>query len=147
MFKGRHDLLMDNKGRVSIPTRYREVLQEQQDRHLVLTNFNTNKHKYLLAFPQNEWLQVEANLAAQAKLGSKYRHFQRYLVTVAEECPLDRQGRILVPPPLREYAEITREVVLGGMTRYIELWDKQAFLAHRQELESQDWEEEFQGLF
>lgn len=137
MFKGRHVLLMDNKGRISIPTRYREVLQERQDRLLVLTNYD----KYILAFPQSEWVKVEAKLAEQALFRKEFRKFQRFLISGVEECPLDRQGRILIPPTLREYARLTREVTLAGAVRCFEIWDRQAFETHWHDLEAQDFEE------
>ncbi len=131
MFKGSSFHLMDNKGRVSIPSRYRDVLQERQDRQLILTNFDG----YLLAFPQSEWLKIEAKLGELALFRKDLRAFQRFLISGVEECPLDRQGRILVPPSLREYAKLTREVALVGAVRCFEIWDRQRYEAHRTQLE------------
>ncbi|MDP3181539.1 MAG: division/cell wall cluster transcriptional repressor MraZ [Desulfobaccales bacterium] len=131
MFTGSYFHLMDNKGRVSIPPRYREILQERQDRQIILTNFDN----YLLAFPQSEWLKVEARLGEKALFNKDYRAFQRFLISGVQECPLDRQGRILVPQNLREYAKLTREVSLVGAVRCFEVWDRQTFEAHRKKLE------------
>jgi len=131
MFTGSYFHLMDNKGRVSIPPRYREILQERQDRQLILTNFDN----YLLAFPQSEWLKVEARLGEKALFNKDYRAFQRFLISGVQECPLDRQGRILIPQNLREYAKLSREVSLVGAVRCFEVWDRQTFEAHRKKLE------------
>lgn len=131
MFTGSYFHLMDNKGRVSIPPRYREILQERQDRQIILTNFDN----YLLAFPQSEWLKVEARLGEKALFNKDYRAFQRFLISGVTECPLDRQGRILIPQNLREYAKLSREVSLVGAVRCFEVWDRQTFEAHRKKLE------------
>ncbi len=131
MFTGRHYHFMDNKGRVSIPSRYREILQERKDRQLVLTNFQG----YILAFPAAEWQKIEAKFAEQPLFRKDLRNFQRFLISGVEECPLDRQGRILVPPNLRDYAKLSREVCLVGAVRCFEIWDKVAYEAHWKQLE------------
>ena len=137
MFTGSYFHLIDNKGRVSIPPRYREILQERKDRQLILTNFDN----YLLAFPQSEWLKVEVRLGEKALFDKDYRAFQRFLISGVAECPLDRQGRILIPQNLREYAKLTREVSLVGTVRCFEIWDRQTFESHRKELEASIKEE------
>jgi MraZ protein len=131
MFTGSFHHVMDNKGRVSIPARYREILQERQDRQLILTNFDG----YLLAFPQSEWVKIEAKLGELALFRKDLRAFQRFLMSGVEECPLDRQGRILIPQNLRDYAQLNREVALVGAVRCFEIWDRLAFEAHRRQLE------------
>ncbi len=137
MFTGSYFHLMDNKGRVSIPSRYRDIVQERKDRHLVLTNFRG----YIMAFPQSEWAKIEARLAEQPLFRKEVRDFQRFLISGAEECPLDRQGRILIPPNLRDYAQLSREVCLVGAIRCFEIWDRQTFEAHRKQLEESITEE------
>ena len=131
---------MDNKGRVSIPSRYREILQERKDRQIVLTNLQQRLDKdapenirYVLAFPYSEWQKIEARLAEQPLF--RNRNVQRFLISAVEECPLDRQGRILVPPDLREYANLSREVCLVGAVRCFEIWDRVAYEAHAKQLE------------
>jgi MraZ protein len=122
---------MDNKGRVSIPARYREILKDRKDRQIILTNFGG----YLLAFPQSEWSKIEAKFAEQPLFRKDLRNFQRFLISGVEECLLDRQGRILVPPNLRDYARLSREVCLVGAVRCFEIWDRGTFEAHRKQLE------------
>ena len=127
MFKGRSFHTMDNKGRVSIPVRYRDILQESQDNQLVLTNWEG----YILAFPQAEWERVEHDLVKLDRFTKANRDFLRHIVSGAEECPLDKQGRILIPQTLREYAKLDREVAIIGMVSNFEIWDRERYEAHR----------------
>ena len=131
MFKGSFFKIMDNKGRVSIPVRYREILQERQDRQLILTNWDG----YILAFPQSEWVKVEAKLGELALFRKDYRAFQRFLISGVEECPLDRQGRILIPQSLRDYGKLGRDVAIVGVVRNFEIWDRVNYDNHRKQLE------------
>ncbi|OGP74346.1 MAG: division/cell wall cluster transcriptional repressor MraZ [Deltaproteobacteria bacterium RBG_13_58_19] len=131
MFTGSFFHFMDNKGRVSIPARYRELLQERQDRQVILTNFDG----YLLAFPQSEWVKIEGKLGDLALFRKDLRAFQRFLISGVEECPLDRQGRVLIPQNLRDYAKLSREVTLVGAVRCFEIWDRVTYEAHRKQLE------------
>jgi MraZ protein len=131
MFTGSYFHTMDNKGRVSIPARYREILKDRKDRQIILTNFGG----YVLAFPQSEWNKIETKFAEQPLFRKDVRAFQRFLISGVEECLLDRQGRILVPPNLRDYARLSREVCLVGAIRCFEIWDRVTFESHRKELE------------
>jgi MraZ protein len=131
MFRGSSFHTMDNKGRVSIPVRFREVLQERQDRQLILTNWEG----YILAFPHSEWIKLEAKLGELATFRKDYRNFKRFLLSGVEECPLDRQGRILIPQSLREYAKLGREVAIIGQVQNFEIWDRERFEANRKQLE------------
>ncbi|MGQ9687310.1 MAG: division/cell wall cluster transcriptional repressor MraZ [Desulfobaccales bacterium] len=132
MFKGSSFHIMDNKGRISIPVRYREILQERQDKQLILTKWDG----YILAFPHSEWVKVEAKLGEMALLRNDYRRFQRFFLHGVEECPLDRQGRILIPQKLRDYAKLDREVAIVGVVRNFEIWDRERYEAHLKELEA-----------
>jgi MraZ protein len=130
---------MDNKGRVNIPSRYREILQGRKDTQIVLTNLQQRLDKeaspnirYILAFPYSEWQKVEDRLAEQPIF--RNRNVQRFITSGVQECPLDRLGRILIPPDLRDYANLTREVCLVGMTRCFEIWDRAAYEAHAKQL-------------
>ena len=131
MFTGSYFHTMDNKGRVKIPSRYLEILEDRKDRYITITNWEG----YVLAFPQSEWNKIEAKFAEQPLFRKDVRDFQRFLISGVEECVLDRQGRILVSPNLRNYARLSREVCLVGAIRCFEIWDRAAFEAHRQVLE------------
>jgi MraZ protein len=131
MFTGSYFHTMDNKGRVSIPARYRETLKDRKDRHIIITNWEG----YVLAFPQSEWIKFEEGLAAKPILDNRVRALQRFIISGAEECSLDRQGRILVSQNLRDYAKLSREVCLVGAIRCFEIWDRSTFESHRKHLE------------
>ena len=110
MFKGRYSHSLDAKGRLSIPSKFREVLSEHQEDVLILTNFDS----CLLGFTQEEWRLMEEKIRGQSMFSTMLRKdmraFVRYFFSGASECPLDRQGRILIPPSLREFAELEKEV-------------------------------------
>mgnify|MGYP000424570799 CR=1 FL=1 len=132
MFTGSFFHVMDNKGRVSIPVRYRDLLQERQDRQLILTNWDG----YIMAFPQSEWVKVEAKLGELSLFRKDLRAVQRFIISGVEECPLDRQGRILIPQNLRDYARLGKEVAIVGAVRNFEIWDRERYEVHRQALEA-----------
>ncbi len=120
MFRGRFENTIDVKGRISVPSKFREVLSTNYDERLILTNFD----HCLWAYPVNEWQKIEDKVAALPQFKPEVRALQRAFVSAATECPLDKQGRILIPPSLREYAGIEREVVFVGMVQRIEIWAK-----------------------
>jgi MraZ protein len=133
-FSGRHFHSMDNKGRVSIPSRYREALSERQDHQLILTNHYQRitkdgvpgKIRYLRAFPTSAWQEfLEAEKTALKNL-----NYRRIIMSGKEECPLDRQGRILISPSLRDYAQLSRDLILVGMTNWFEIWDRGVYEAN-----------------
>ena len=153
-FTGTHYHSMENKGRVSIPSRYREILQDAKHNQISLTNFqqkiqedNPEQIRYIIAFPSVEWQKIEDMFADRQIFNAQLRNFQRYIVSRAEECPLDRQGRILVPPILREYANLSREVVLVGAVRSFEIWDRVAYEAHAKQLDETFDEGKLDELF
>ena len=127
MFQGRYLQTMDEKGRVMIPAKFREVLKSRYDERLVLTNYDG----CLLAFPFEEWRQLQERINQKSWFIKEVRQFSRFFVSSAVECPLDRQGRVLIPQALRDFAELDREVVLAGMNNRIEIWRKEK------------WEQEF----
>ena len=118
MFRGRYEHSIDQKGRISIPSRFREVLAAQYDERLVLTNFD----QCLWAYPMAEWKQVEEKVAALPQLKPEVKALQRFFISAASESPLDKQGRILIPTTLREYADLTKDCVMVGMSQRIEIW-------------------------
>ena len=128
---------MDDKGRITIPPRYREILKERQERHLIVTNLDG----YLIAFPQSEWEVIEQRLSQLSILNKKFRSFQRFFVSGASECPFDRQGRILLPPSLREYAKLDKDVVLAGAVRCFEIWDRFSWDQEMARIEDMDSDE------
>lgn len=120
MFRGRFENTIDAKGRISIPSKFRETLSAFEEEKLILTNFDG----CLWAYPVKEWKKIEEKVAALPQFKPEVKALQRVFISAASECFLDPQGRILIPPPLREYATIEREVVFIGMIQRIEIWAK-----------------------
>jgi MraZ protein len=89
-----------------------------------------------VAFPQSEWVKVEAKLGELPLFRKDYQAVNRFIISGAEDCPLDRQGRILIPQTLRDYAKLDREVAMVGQVRYFEIWDRERYEAHRKQLEA-----------
>lgn len=125
MARGRFLHTMDAKGRVSIPVVLRNEIQAQDDRPPILTNLVDCPAVGL--FSHDRWLEIEQRLTNMSQVQPEIQSIQRLLVSGAVECPFDSQGRILVPPHLREHAALEREVTIAGVGRRIEIWDKGRF--------------------
>lgn len=136
MFQGSSALTLDAKGRVTIPTRHRDVLSAQCEGRLTLTR---HPDGCLLVYPRPEWEKKREQIAA---FPMQARALQRLLLGNAQDVDLDGAGRILVAPELRAAAGMTREVMLLGMGAHFELWDAAA-LARR---EAEDLEQDMAGV-
>ena len=127
MFRGRSKHALDEKGRLVIPARFKEVLKEKNDHCLVVTNH----FKCLWAFARDDWRVIEDKASSLSLFDQAVNTYRRYFISGAQECPL-KQGRITIPPDLRELAGLDKEVVLVGELKLFEIRDKER------------WEEEFQ---
>ena len=125
MARGRFNHTMDAKGRVSIPAGFRVELQSADGLPPILTTLVDCPALGL--FQQERWLEIEQRLANMSQMQPELQSVRRMLVSGAEECAIDGQGRILVPPHLREHAGLEREVTLAGVGSRIELWNKARF--------------------
>jgi len=130
MFTGRHSHTIDKKGRVSIPSKFREVLLAKYDNTLVITSYI----KCLYAYPSAEWKKLSKKFEQLKQFEKPNQDFLRFFVSPAETCSIDKQGRILIPPTLRDSAGLERKVTFVGVTNRIEIWN------------SKTWEEEFKRL-
>jgi MraZ protein len=130
MFRGANKLTLDAKGRLAIPTRYRERLQERCGGNLVVT---VDKDQCLLIYPFPDWEELERKLMKLPSLNVQARRLQRLMVGHATELELDGSGRILLPPSLREYGLLTRDVMLIGQGLRFELWDETRWNERRDE--------------
>jgi MraZ protein len=120
VFQGISSLNLDAKGRLSMPTRYREALGESANQITI------TKHPdgCLMVFPRTEWCEFSARIA---KLPAEAVWYRRYFLGNAMDVDMDATGRVLVAPELRAAAGITKESVLLGMGTYLELWDAQTY--------------------
>ncbi|MCP3871369.1 MAG: division/cell wall cluster transcriptional repressor MraZ [Gammaproteobacteria bacterium] len=121
MFRGVNKINLDAKGRLAIPTRYRELLKVSCASQLVIT---VNTDYCLQIFPLPVWEEFEANLMALPLFNPTTRRVQRLLVGHATEVEMDGQGRILLPQPLREFAGLEKHAMLIGQGKRFELWDE-----------------------
>lgn len=115
-------LSLDAKGRIAMPTRYREPLEAACGGKLVIT---VDPDHCLLIYPYPEWQEIERKLVRLPSFNKQARTLQRLLVGHATECDMDSHGRILVPPPLRSFAALDKRSVLIGQGHRFELWDEQ----------------------
>ncbi len=127
LFEGRSRHSLDEKGRLAIPARFKEVLEKRGDSSLVVTNLNN----CLVAFAGDDWQKIKDKAVGLPMFDSAANIYFRYFVSGAIKCSL-KQGRILIPPDLRELAGLKKEVVLVGHLTRFEIWDRDR------------WEEEFE---
>lgn len=122
MFRGQFIHSVDAKGRISLPVRFRELIQAHGDARLVLAPdpFDCCLHLY----PVRAWDEFEAKVTAMPSMARHAVRFRRLYVSAAVECELDSSGRVLVPPHLRERAKLDKDAVWAGMGQKIELWSK-----------------------
>ncbi|HEB97013.1 MAG TPA: transcriptional regulator MraZ [Sedimenticola thiotaurini] len=130
MFRGVTQLNLDAKGRLAIPTRYRDRLREQCDSQLVIT---VDKDHCLLLYPLPEWVEIERKLMQLPSFDPVTRNLQRLMVGHATDVEMDGQGRVLLPPPLRQFAGLEKRVVMIGQGRKFELWDEELWNRQRDE--------------
>ena len=126
MFLGQYTHNLDEKGRLTIPAKYREDLADG----MVATRGHQGQ---IVLYPLAEWRALSERIDALPKLDTRASNIRRLLYAFAEDLSMDRQGRIIVPPRLRQYAHIDSEVIIVGLNTYIELWAPDAW----REIESQ----------
>ncbi|MFP4070555.1 MAG: division/cell wall cluster transcriptional repressor MraZ [Desulfovibrionales bacterium] len=131
-FRGHSFRSLDPKGRLMLPPEFREtILEGSAEGKLIVTNFDD----CIAGYPLPEWEQIEETFSRINVLNKQLRNFQRFFISGAVEVSLDKQGRILLPPELREYAALNREAVLAGVGRKFEIWDRERFEARRAEMD------------
>ena len=135
MFRGVSALNLDSKGRLAVPTRYRESLAQQCEGHLVLTISSSDRCLWL--YPLNEWEAIERKVVALPSLDPQAQRLKRILIGHASDAELDGSGRVLLPGPLREFAGLGKRVVLIGQGNKFEIWNEELWNTRRDEWLSQ----------
>jgi MraZ protein len=118
VFQGASSLSLDAKGRLSVPTRHRDVLSATADSHLTITK---HPHGCLMVFPRSEWEKFRDRIAS---LPMSAQWWKRIFLGNAMDVEMDATGRVLISPELREAAGISKDAILLGMGNHFELWDK-----------------------
>ena len=137
MFQGETAITIDDKGRLAIPTAYRDVVARTCGNRLVVT-YNPFEHGCLWLFPEKEWEQVRDEVNALSRAKTVHRNLQMKLVGAAAHVEPDGNGRVLLPASQRSAAGIEKKAVLLGMGNKLELWSEQAHLAKIRETISEE---------
>lgn len=129
VFRGVNAIQLDDKGRLAIPTRYRERLQESDG---ILVATIETESRCLLLYPLPDWEKIESKLEALPSFNRAARRIQRLLIGHATELELDTSGRVLLPQTLRDYASLQKSVILLGQGKKFELWDENTWQQSRE---------------
>jgi len=130
MFLGEFYHTIDNKGRVSIPAKFRQLLLEGA----VVTR---GLDRCLFVYSRTEWGKLAEKISALPISQSNSRAFARLMLGGAMDVEIDKLGRVIIPEYLRQYADVKRDVVLVGLFNRIEIWDKEEWSRYRKSTESQ----------
>ncbi|MEE8418827.1 MAG: division/cell wall cluster transcriptional repressor MraZ [Dehalococcoidales bacterium] len=133
MFLGEFEYRIDEKGRVPLPPKFRRELKDG----LVLS---AGAEKCIIAYSLVEWNKFAASLTSGAVAASKMRRLNRAFFATAFNLNVDKQGRVALPIPLREYAGIEEELVVIGANNYLELWDKTQWNEEKAASQEQVWQ-------
>jgi MraZ protein len=131
MFRGANLVQLDAKGRLTLPTRYRTQLLSTAETNLIVT-INTEE-ACLLLYPLREWEVIEKKIQALPSFHKATRRIQRLLIGHATDVELDGSGRFLLPPLLREYASLDKQVMLIGQGKKFEIWSEALWSSQREQ--------------
>ncbi|GKT08235.1 transcriptional regulator MraZ [Desulforhabdus sp. TSK] len=125
-FRGRSIHRLDAKGRLRIPSKYRDILKNHYTDALVVALLEG----CLVAYPPERWEKLEEKAEHLSDVHPKHRAFMRWFISSAEECEFDNKGRILLSPFFRSKAGLDSEVILVGVLKGFEIWDVAAWESH-----------------
>lgn len=128
LFRGISSINLDDKGRIAVPTRYREELTECCDRQLVVTvavnERCVGEQGCLWLYPMPEWEKLELTISKLPTLNKMAGKLRRFVIGNASECEMDGQGRLLLPEKLRKFANMDKKIILIGQLNKFELWNE-----------------------
>ena len=120
MFRGNHNINLDGKGRMAIPTRYRNIINEQASGNMIITI--DPEEQCLLLYPLSAWNDIEKKINDLPAFKRNARRVSRLLVGHAEDIQMDKNGRILISQPLRSFAELDKKITMIGQGKKFEIW-------------------------
>jgi len=123
MFRESSFNTIDSKARIIIPARFRDVIKAGGGDGVIVTRLD----KALFAYTFDQWSKIESRVLAMSETSEYMRRFRRVFIGGASDCNCDKQGRILIPPVLRQYAELEKEIVLVGQIVHFEIWSKENY--------------------
>ena len=123
MFRGSSFHTIDSKGRIIIPARFRDVIKAGGGDGVMVTRLDNS----LFVYTFDQWSKIESKVLSMAETSEYMRRFRRVFIGGASDCNCDKQGRILIPPVLRQYAELEKEIVLVGQIVHFEIWSKENY--------------------
>jgi MraZ protein len=121
-FSGKYYYSVDEKTRLIVPAPFREIISSNYSSKMYITNAAFDRCLHI--YPYEEWSKLEEKVRGLPKMLEEVRFFMRRVIASAQECSIDKQGRILIPASLREDAGINGEVVIVGQIDKVELWDR-----------------------
>jgi MraZ protein len=127
VFRGVQHINIDAKGRLAMPARQREPLQSESAGRVVITI--DTQSSCLAIYPLPEWERIEQEIQDLPALKPAVKRFQRLMLGYATDLELDGSGRLLLPQPLRDYAQLDKKLVLVGQGNKLELWSETLWLA------------------
>jgi len=136
MFRGSSFHTIDEKGRIIIPARFRDQIKNNGQNGVMLSRMDN----CLVGYTFDEWSNIEKRILSLAEKSQSMRRFRRVFIGGAHECIGDKQDRILIPPALRQYAHLEKEIVIVGVLDHFELWSRENW-----EQENLDLEKDMQG--
>ena len=150
MFRGISAINLDDKGRLAVPTKYRNELQDCCERQMIVTVAVNERcigePGCLWLYPLPEWEQVEETINKLPTLNKTAVKLKRFLIGNASECEMDGQGRLLLPEKLRKFAGMDKKIVLVGQLNKFEIWSEDAWIAKEQEWLTSDDDEGLEEL-
>ena len=144
MFQGSHAINLDAKGRMAVPAKYRDELVSACGGRIVMTAHTQDR--CVLVYPEAEWETIVPKIEALSSFNKASLRAQRLLIGYATTLELDGNGRVLVPPTLRDYAGLEKKLMLVGLGKKFELWSEEAWLASVAESDDEELPEEMMTL-
>ena len=135
MFRGSFEHTIDEKGRVSIPSKFREILVGRNDARLIVTKFILDSFRCLDVYPYAEWEHFEEELSKKPRFDPNFLKLETFYLSNAQECSVDKQGRILIPPILRDYAGLGKDVMFAAALEKFRIWNTATWQKFNEESE------------